>query len=158
MRFAVRVDRPNSPGPRLGGDSFPINVVSPSAGPGARLASRPTSTGTTASSPTTSPRNGVTVETLAGQSTFWDQPAVSFLDTGLTPGPDLHLPGPRRDPWGNAQLSNQYPVTVAGSGAPTTYANRVLQDGPALYWRLGEAAGSTRPRTRPGCRPGPSTP
>ena len=56
------------------------------------------------------------------------------------PGQTVNYRVRARDPNGNALISQVVPVVVASSGAPTRgYANRVLQDGPALYWRLGEA-------------------
>ena len=67
-------------------------------------------------------RNGVTIETLSAQSTYWDQPAVSYVDTAATPGQSYTYRVRARDPWGNSQLSNQYPITVASSGAATPYA------------------------------------
>jgi PKD repeat protein len=140
VRFAVRSNAPNATGPRLTGDRFAVSVVSQTAGQ-VRV---------------TLPanfdrddhvltydlfRNGALVQTTSAKSTYYDQPAVSFIDNAVTPGQTYTYRVRASDPWGNAQLSNQYPVTVATSGPPTPYADRVLSDGAALYWRLGDAPG-----------------
>ncbi len=142
VRFAVRSLAPNTSGPKLTGDTFAVKVVSPAAGQ------------VSVSFPANWDRDdgvlsydilrdGVTVQTLSSQGTYWDQPALSYLDSGLAPGQTHTYQVRARDPWGNGQLSNEHPVIVSSSGAPTIYANRVLKDGPALYWRLGDAPGAS---------------
>ncbi|MEQ1785490.1 MAG: PKD domain-containing protein [Acidimicrobiales bacterium] len=153
VRFATRAIAPNDSGPRLTGNDFAVNVVSESAGQ-ARLSWPANFDRDDGVLSYDIVRNGATIETISSQSTYWDQPALTYLDTGLTPGQSYTYRVRVRDPWGNAQLSNQFPVTIASSGAPTTYANRVLNDGPALYWRLGDGSGASAAADEAGIQTG----
>lgn len=153
VRFGTRAVAPNDSGPRLTGDDFAVNVVSEATGQ-ARLSWPANFDRDDGVLSYDILRNGATVETISQQSTYWDQPALTYLDTGLTPGQSYTYRVRARDPWGNAQLSNQFPVTIASSGAPTTYANRVLSDGPALYWRLGDAPGASTAADEAGIQTG----
>jgi hypothetical protein len=153
VRFAVRSIAPNDSAPRLTGNGFPVKVVSESAGQ-ARVTFPANFDRDDGVLTYDILRNGVTVHTVSKLSTFYDQPAVSFLDTGLTAGQSYTYRVRARDPWGNSQLSNQYSVTVAASGPPTSYANRVLQDGPALYWRLGDTPGAGQAQDEAGVQTG----
>jgi hypothetical protein len=81
------------------------------------------------------------VHTVTAKSTWWNRPTLSFTDTrpgGTTATYRVEV----TDPLGNK-------VTSAASGSVTVatttsaYASRILADGPAQYWRLGEASGTT---------------
>jgi PKD repeat protein len=153
VRFAVRSVAPNDVGPRLLGDDFPVKVVSEAAGR-VRVTFPANLDRDDGVLTYDILRDGATVHTVSKLSTFYDQPAVSFLDTGVTPSQSYTYRVRARDPWGNAQVSNLYPVTVASSGSTNSYANRVLQDGPALYWRLGDPPGATQAEDEAGVQTG----
>lgn len=141
VRFARRSDAPGDSGPRLGGPTFPIKVLSPSAGQ-VRVsfpANHDRDDGLLSYRIT---RDGTTVHTTDVSSTFWDRPTVSFHDHGLTPGQTHTYRVEVTDRDGNTAASDPVPVTVATSGTVSHYADRVVDDGARIYWRLGDAPGS----------------
>ncbi|NTW40307.1 MAG: PKD domain-containing protein, partial [Cellulomonadaceae bacterium] len=73
----------------------------------------------------------------------WELPTLGFTDTGLTPGSSQRYRLTATDPYGNVAQSEWVTVTVAASGALSTYGQTVLDDNPSSYWRLGEVAGTT---------------
>ena len=142
VRFARRPLSPRNSGPQLGGSTFPIKVVSPAAGE-VRVsfpANYDRDDGVLTYRFT---RDGDTVHTTEAASTFYDRPTVSFHDRGLTPGQSYTYRVNVTDRDGNAAVSDPVPVTVAGSGAVSPYADLVVSDGPRIYWRLGDSPGST---------------
>jgi PKD repeat protein len=143
VRFAVRSSAPNESGPRLTGDGFPVRATSTTAGQ-VRVTFPANFDRDDKVLDYDLVRNGVTIQTQSKASTYFDQPSVTFTDANVTPGESYTYRVRARDPWGNAQLSNQITVTVASAGAPTTYADRVLRDGAAFYWRLGDPSGTTQ--------------
>jgi PKD repeat protein len=142
VRFAVRSIAPKKERPALVNAQFPIEAVSDAAGrvrvtaaanwdrDGQELSYRLT-------------RDGVTVATQTKGSTYWNRPIVTFIDTGRTAGQSHTYQIWATDPDGNTSASATQTVTVSGSGAVSAYADRVLQDGARLYWRLGSAPGGT---------------
>lgn len=79
-------------------------------------------------------------ETIAAK--FWSPKSRTVRDTGLTPGSAHSYRLTVTDPWGNVKRSEWVDVTV--SNAPRSdYADTVVQDGAANFWRLGEPLGST---------------
>ncbi|WP_205843909.1 PKD domain-containing protein [Nakamurella deserti] len=78
--------------------------------------------------------------TVTRNSTFWERPSLSCVDTGLSPGTHTY----------RVEASDPYQNTVGGattsitpSSAPARpYVNRVLADGAAQFWRLGESGGA----------------
>ncbi|MET0811922.1 MAG: PKD domain-containing protein, partial [Microbacterium sp.] len=70
------------------------------------------------------------------KSTWWNQPAVSLIDTGLTPGSSQTYTVTAKDGDGNAVTSQSVTVTIA-SGTASPYANAVLEDGASLLYRMG---------------------
>jgi PKD repeat protein len=143
VRFAVRSIAPNNSGPLMSGSSFPIKVASPAAGQA--QVSFPANVDRDDLTLTYQiQRDGSTVHTTTADSTFWDRPTVSFLDTGRTPGQNHTYRVRVVDGDGNSVLSDTENVTIRSSGAPTTYANRVIADGARLYWRLGDSSGSSQ--------------
>ncbi len=145
VRFAVRGIAPKNDGPRLANDSFPLNVVSPAAGQ-ARISFAANFDRDDQTLTYDLRRDGVTVQTTTAPSTYFDQPTVSFLETGLEPGQSYGYQVRASDPDGNTAFSTIVPVVARTTGAPTGYANRVVQDGARIYWRLGDAPGSSSAR------------
>ena len=82
------------------------------------------------------------VYTTTASSTFWDTGVVGFTDTGLTNGSSYTYKVTATDPDGNVANSPDVSVTVT-SQAASAYAQQVLSQSPTLYWRLGEASGTT---------------
>ncbi|MEU2350287.1 PKD domain-containing protein [Modestobacter sp. NPDC049651] len=81
----------------------------------------------------------------AADSTWWNRPAMGFVDDDVTPGATYTYRVTVTDPFGNSTTGGAatvtVPATVAAGGA---YADTVLADAPAHYWRLDEKAGTGR--------------
>lgn len=89
-------------------------------------------------------RNGAVIATINQASTFWDRPGMTFTDTGLVAGQTYGYRIFARDPFGNEARSDTVTIEAAGSVTPPgTYAQQVLADQPANYWRLAEDSGTT---------------
>jgi hypothetical protein len=142
VRFAVKSLAPGDSGPRL---SFPINVRSTAAGR-VRVSFPTNYDRDDRALNYRITRDGVEITTLRAGSNYWDRPIVAFTDTGLTPGQTYTYRVRASDDDGNPASSDPTPVTVATTGAPSTYADAVMADGAQLHWRLGEAAGSPTSR------------
>ncbi len=139
-RFAVRPIAPGNSGPRLSSNTFPIKVTSPAAGR-VRISFPANYDRDDAVLTYRITRNGTTIHTMQAASTYYDQPTLSFVDSGLTAGQSYSYRVTATDNDNNAAQSNLIPVTVAASGPSTAYADRIIADGPRIYWRLGEPSG-----------------
>ena len=71
---------------------------------------------------------------------FWQQPAMTFTDKNQSPGSTQRYRVVATDPYGNNAMSDWFTVTVS-SDSLTPYAQRVLDDSPTSFWRLGESTG-----------------
>ncbi|WP_235529248.1 PKD domain-containing protein [Phycicoccus sp. Root101] len=88
-------------------------------------------------------RNNTTwVYTTTGDSNFWTLPTMGFVDKGLTPGTTVRYQVRITDPDGNILWSPVSNTVTVGSGSPSAYAQKVLDDGANHLWRLGEPSGS----------------
>lgn len=87
-------------------------------------------------------RNGQQVYSGTTRAFYWYQPAVTFLDTGLTPGNTYTYQVTAVDSDGNQAQSSSVSVTASGT-AQSAYFNRVLADGATPYWQLGTSGDST---------------
>ncbi|GAA3472294.1 LamG-like jellyroll fold domain-containing protein [Nonomuraea roseola] len=77
------------------------------------------------------------------KSNFWTLPSLGFIDTGLAPGSTHTYRIRAVDPSGNTVGSGtSAPVTISSSGSMSAYAQKVVGDGAAHYWRLGESSGA----------------
>ena len=76
------------------------------------------------------------------RSTFWNRPQMGFVDTTAQPGTTHRYRLFVTDPLGNTAASETVTGSPAGSGA-VGYAQGVRGDGANLYWRFGEASGTT---------------
>lgn len=84
------------------------------------------------------------VHTVTGSANPWYQPRLAFNDIGLPAGSQHTYVVKASDPFGNNSISPpSAPVTISSAASLGTYANGVLDDGAAMYWRLGESSGST---------------
>ena len=81
------------------------------------------------------------IATTTAVSEYWNQPAITFTDTGLAAGSTQSYRVSASDPAGTTVYSNILPVTVSNA-APSPYASAVLNDGASLYWRLGTPTGT----------------
>ena len=88
-------------------------------------------------------RDGSVVGTLEADSTWWDRPTLSFVDTtaavGSAPSYQIRVKDATNTITG-AAATGAGPSASRASGA---YADAVRADGARQYWRLGEAGGST---------------
>ncbi|MGY1594183.1 PKD domain-containing protein, partial [Geodermatophilus sp. SYSU D00708] len=81
------------------------------------------------------------VHTVTTRSQWWNTPPLSYTDTrpaGSTASYRVAV----SDPFGNT-VTSSVSNTVTVAATTSAYATRVLADGPAQYWRLGEPSGST---------------
>jgi PKD repeat protein len=142
VRFANPAIAPNKRGPELSAAAMRPNATSNTAGrvtvrwPSSWDMDNETLTYRVYRGSETTP-----VHTVTSKSQWWDRPVLTFTDT--RPGGET---GTYRvsvsDPVGNTVTSSPSgSVTVATT--TSAYANRVLADGPAQYWRLGESSGTT---------------
>lgn len=145
VRFAKSDKAPNLDGPRLSGENFPLSAMSFTAG-SVRLAwnanydrDNETLTYRLHRQSTASPAISEQVLTTP----FWKLPRMGFTDTGLTPGSTQRYRVVVTDPFGNTAMSPWTTVTVSTGEDVSAYAQEVLGDGPATYWRLGEPSGTT---------------
>ncbi|WP_460966865.1 PKD domain-containing protein [Pedococcus soli] len=86
--------------------------------------------------------NNTWVYTTTGDSNFWTLPTMGFVDKGLTPGTTVRYQVRVTDPDGNILWSPVSNTVTVGSGSPSAYAQKVLDDGANHLWRLGEPSGS----------------
>jgi hypothetical protein len=84
------------------------------------------------------------IGTLTARSNFWTLPGLSFLDTTARPGGTHTYRIRATDPDGNTiRTLTSAPVTVQSQALSSAYATRLLADGAAPYWRLGDPSGPT---------------
>ncbi|MBX9244948.1 PKD domain-containing protein [Actinotalea ferrariae] len=145
VRYAVRELAPNDVGPQVVGGRVDLAAVSLSRGE-VRVRWTANYDWDNEDLTYTLIRNSNTAapvyETVQG-STFYQRPGMGFVDEGLTPGAQYRYRLRITDPYGNSVQSDAVTV-VASDAAPTEsdYAEKVLEDDPAYFWRLGEADGT----------------
>lgn len=91
-------------------------------------------------------RDGITaapIYTVNQLSSEWKRPMMGYQDSGLVPGQQYRYRLFVSDPYGNEARSDTVYVTVSADGTMSTYAQGVLDDGAANYWRLGETPATT---------------
>ncbi len=90
-------------------------------------------------------RDGKVVTTLTADSTFWNRPAVTALDSGLTAGQTYKYQIRSTDPAGNAAVGNPVTFTAAANSPASTspYVQQVTGQGATAFWRFGETTGPT---------------
>ncbi len=81
------------------------------------------------------------IYTTTVNSTFYNRPALSYVDKNLTPGSSHSYKVRVTDPFGNTVLSSATSVTIS-STTVDPYAASVLANGPVAFWPLSEPAGS----------------
>jgi PKD repeat protein len=144
VRFASRAIAPNLDGPRLTGDNLVPKLQSASAG--TMTVSWPANWDRDNESLTYLVyRDGKTATaayTTTVNSRFWDQPTISWVDTGLAPGSTHSYRIRTIDPLGNSAWGTTLSATVATSGTLSSYAAGVIADQPTDYWRLGDSSGA----------------
>ncbi len=145
VRFASKAIAPNLDGPRLSGDNLKPTLQS--AGAGTMTVSWPADWDRDNESLTYFVyRDGKTATaayTTTVNSRFWDQPTISWIDTGLAPGSSHSYRIRAMDSFGNSAWGTTVSATVAASGTLSSYASGVITDQPTNYWRLGDSAGAT---------------
>ena len=82
------------------------------------------------------------VYTTTLESTFWQRPAMGFIDKGLVPGSTHSYRVYVTDPFGNSISRLGSPVTVATADSGGAYNNAVAVDNPSSYWPLDETSGA----------------
>lgn len=145
VRFTVRDSAPNRRGPALSGARITPTLTSPAAGTvrvrwqanhdqdNVRLTYRIIRDGVIAAP----------IKTITQDSTFWQRPGMSYLDSGLVPGKSYRYRIFVTDPLGNEVRSDSATITAATSTPASGYANAVLADRPANFWRFNDKSGTT---------------
>jgi Concanavalin A-like lectin/glucanases superfamily len=77
------------------------------------------------------------------RSTFWILPTLTFTDTGLTPGLAHTYRVDAKEAKGTNASAKSAAVSVTVASVDASYSTTVRTDSPFLYWRLGEASGTT---------------
>jgi PKD repeat protein len=80
--------------------------------------------------------------TVTTRSQWWNRPYQSWTDTSRAAGTTASYRVTVSDAFGNIVNSTQGNTATVAS-TTDAYANRVLADSPAQYWRLGETTGTT---------------
>ncbi|MCU1574745.1 MAG: hypothetical protein JWO93_2827, partial [Micrococcaceae bacterium] len=143
VRFAAKSIAPNKRGPKLTGSLFNPTVNSTATGT-VRLRWQANWDEDNRNLTYQVLRDTKAVYTTSLQSTFWDRPAMTFVDTGLVPGRSYGYRISAMDPSGNVVKSDTVTITAASTDyMPSTYEKTVIADAPANFWRLGEAAPKT---------------
>ena len=87
--------------------------------------------------------NGATpIYTVTTASTFYNMPNMGYLDTGIAPGTSMQYRLSITDPTGNVTNIGRSAAVLLSGSTYGPYAQDVLSDSAASYWRLGEAAGT----------------
>lgn len=81
--------------------------------------------------------------TTTANSSWWNLPALGFVDTGLTAGQTYSYQVVANDPGGNQVFSTSASITMPAS-VPTAsaYASSVRSNGARIYWPLNETSGT----------------
>ncbi len=142
VRFAVSSVAPNKVGPTATAATLKPTVVSQSSGT-ARIGwtaawDQDNSTLTYA---VTRDSGTTPIYTTTANSTFWNLPALSYVDKNLVPGSTHSYRVRVTDPFGNTVQSSATSVTV-GSTTVDPYTASVLASGPVAFWPLSDPAGS----------------
>ena len=84
------------------------------------------------------------IYTTTVDSTFWNEPWLGYMDTGLTPGSQHTYRLTVTDPNGNVTSPAASSAVTVSATTPdtTTYDADVTGDGATQYWHLAEPAGS----------------
>ena len=82
------------------------------------------------------------VYTVTTTSQWWNRTMMTWTDTNRPAGSSASYRVTVSDPFNNTVSSTQS-NTVTVRATTSTYATRVLSDGAAQYWRLGETTGTT---------------
>ena len=143
-RFAVTPSTGKKQGVRLSGASFAPTVTSPTAGK-VRIQFKANwdrdDRNLTYTIQRTAP-TAANVFTTTVASSEWDRPTIGFVDT-VAAGQTATYRIQVKDADGNSATGNSASVTVAASGALSSYGQTVLSQGASLYWPLNETAGTT---------------
>lgn len=85
-------------------------------------------------------RDGKTVSSATGSSTYWNRPLVTIADSGLTAGKTYKYQVRTVDPGGNTTLGNPVNYTATVNSAPgSAYSQLVANQTASAYWRFGES-------------------
>ncbi|MHA7277747.1 PKD domain-containing protein [Arthrobacter sp. Hz1] len=143
VRFAVKEVAPNRRGPRVTGTNFNPTLVSSAPGT-VRVRWQANWDQDNKNLTYQVRRDTVVIRTLSQESTFWERPGMTFMDTGLVPGRQYGYRIFVTDPAGNEVRSDTVTVTAASEEPPpSAYHQTIKRDGPVNSWRLGESAGPT---------------
>ncbi len=151
VRFAVRGVSPGADGPATAGNNFLPTITGVGAG-ALRIGwnanyDRDDRT-LTYTILRNDPQNGISQPNiqvgpdLTADSTWFDQPPLGYVDTGLTPGVTYTYRVIATDPWGNQAVGGNVSAVAPATGGQSGYGNRVVADGASFYFPFRETSGS----------------
>jgi len=153
VRFARADIAPKEEGPTRFGADYPLNVSSTE--PGKVRLSWATNEDIDNSNltyrlqrslpgqPGSAGSNLVTTREL--RADFWNPLGMTYTDTDVQPGQTYEYRIQARDPGGLTANSSWTSVTVASTGAASSYLDAVHGDEPSNWWRFGESTDATGP-------------
>jgi PKD repeat protein len=144
VRFAVKPVAPADRGPQLTAGKFVPTLSSTTSG-AIRVAFRANHDQDNRVLNYRIVRDGVTtVHQTSVASSFWDRPTIAFTDKVPTPGAAYRYRIFVNDGDGNEVAGDTVTLTATGTGTLGSYADTVInQQGASLYWRFGEASGTS---------------
>lgn len=144
VRFATASSAPNAQGPAFaGGAAIPtLQSVAPGAVKVGWLAGYDMDDRDLTYEVVRKP--GGVVHTLTAASSWWDTPALSYVDTGLTPGSTYGYEIRTKDSKGNVVFGSTRSIQVPNTVQRNDYGKAVLADDPEIYWPLNETSGAGR--------------
>ncbi|WP_028047337.1 LamG domain-containing protein [Cellulomonas sp. URHE0023] len=145
VRFAVSSKAPNKQGPMLSGTGWSPTVTSRVQGQ-VRISY---ATNWDRDNETLTYRlyrgteNSTPLQVVTIKTPFWKPQTTLFTDKTAPAGSTQQYRVTATDPFNNVSKSPWVSVTVNSTDALSPYATKVLDDGAASYWRLGETSGAT---------------
>lgn len=142
VRFAKKENAPNLRGPRVTGANFNPTVVSTAPGT-VRVRWQANWDQDNKNLTYTVLRDSVEIYRTSQESTFWERPSMTYIDTSVRPGRTYRYRVTAQDPLGNIVRSDMVDITAPATVPEASgYERTILADKPTNYWRLGESAGS----------------
>ncbi|SMQ58294.1 PKD domain-containing protein [Agreia sp. VKM Ac-1783] len=146
VRFAVSSIAPNAQGPRVTGARFNPTLTSTVSGT-VRIRWAANWDRDNSSMKYEVFRDGNTttpIYTTTAESSFYNLPAMGYVDKGLVPGKSYRYRVFATDPFGNIARSDSVSITATATGqSDSAYSTAVMADAPSEYYRLGDAPGTT---------------
>ncbi|MFE1646131.1 PKD domain-containing protein, partial [Microbacterium sp. P01] len=144
VRFAKKGVATNKSGPERSGTAFPITAASLRAGE-VRLSwtsNTDRDNATLTYQVLRQDKGSTPIYTTTGDSNFWTQPRMTYVDKTAVPGQAYQYRVRAIDPQGNQVTGSWTAVTAASTNLASDYSLNVIDDGAVHYWPLSETSGT----------------